>query len=231
MRFLIALICCAVLVVPLAKPLKRHPAPFYLAALALVALYGYGTVVNASGGLWLYLMPLMQRCSLAFLLFTIVMFVGVFDDASPLRARLMPIRRQLSILACIFALGHLGFYGVSYVPRIGTAFAGNLGFSLALAAMLTALMAILLVTSFQAVKRSMAAARWKAVQRLAYPFYLLTYVHLALLLGPSAFAGRDTAIVSLAAYTTLIAAYAFLRVRRALLRHRAAADLRAAPVG
>lgn len=230
MRFLIALICCAALVVPLAKPLKRHPAPFYLAALALVALYGYGTVVNASGGLWPYLMPLMQRCSLAFLLFTIVMFVGVLDDASPLRARLMPIRRQLSILACIFALGHLGFYGASYAPRIGTAFAGNLGFSLALAAILTALMAILLVTSFQVVKRSMTAARWKAVQRLAYPFYLLTYVHLALLLSPSAFAGRETAVVALTVYSLIIVAYAVLRTRRALVR-RHAADRRTAPIG
>ena len=168
-------------------------------------------------------MPLMQRCALAFVLFTIVMFVGVLDESSPLRARLMPIRRQLSILGCIFALGHLAFYGVSYVPRLGSAFSGNLGFSLALAALLVLLMAILLVTSFQVVKRRMSAARWKGVQRLAYPFYLLTYVHLVLLLAPSAFAGRETATVSLVVYSVAVGSYAVLRMRRALLRHRAAA--------
>lgn len=221
MRFLIALACCIVLVVPLAKPLKRCPVPFYLAALALVGLYWFGTSANATGGLWPYFMPLMQRCALAFALFTVVMFVGVLDEGSPLRARLMPIRRQLSILGCIFALGHLAFYGVSYVPRLGSAFAGNLGFSLALAGLLTALMAILLTTSFQAVKRRMSATFWKGVQRLAYPFYLLTYVHLAPLLAPSAFAGRDTASISLAVYSVTIGVYIVLRARRALLRRHA----------
>ena len=152
-----------------------------------------------------------------------VVFVGVLDESSPLRARLMPIRRQLSILGCIFALGHLAFYGVSYVPRLGSALNGNLGFSLALAALLVLLMAILLVTSFQVVKRRMSAARWKGVQRLAYPFYLLTYVHLVLLLAPSAFAGRETATVSLVVYSVAVGAYVVLRMRRALLHHRAAA--------
>ena len=220
MRFLIALVCCIVLIGILAKPLKRHPAPFYIVALALVGLYWFGTTTNTAGGLWPYFMPLMQRCALAFVLFTIVMFVGVLDESSPLRARLMPIRRQLSILGCIFALGHLAFYGVSYAPRLGSAFSGNLGFSLALAALLVLLMAILLVTSFQVVKRRMSAARWKGVQRLAYPFYLLTYV---LLLAPSAFAGRETATVSLVAYSVAVGSYAVLRMRRALLHHRAAA--------
>lgn len=222
MRFLLAVVVCFALVVLLAKPLKRFPVPFYCAALGFVALYWFGVSTNVTGVWWTWFMPLMQRCALAFLLFTIVMFVGVLGDSSPLRARLMPIRRQLSILGCIFALGHLAFYGVSYVPRLGSAFAGNLGFSLELAAVLVALMAVLLVTSFQVVKRRMNAARWKGVQRLAYPFYLLTYVHLVLLLAPSAFAGRDTAIVSLVVYTVVVATYVVLRVRRALLRQQAA---------
>lgn len=222
MRFAISIGIVAFLAFACAKPLKRFPVPFYCTALGLVALYWFGVSTNVTGVWWTWFMPLMQRCALAFLLFTIVMFVGVLGDSSPLRARLMPIRRQLSILGCIFALGHLAFYGVSYVPRLGSAFAGNLGFSLALAAVLVALMAVLLVTSFQVVKRRMNAARWKGVQRLAYPFYLLTYVHLVLLLAPSALAGRDTAIVSLVVYTVVVATYVVLRVRRALLRQQAA---------
>ena len=220
MRFLIALVCCIVLIGILAKPLKRHPAPFYIVALALVGLYWFGTTTNTAGGMWPYFMPLMQRCALAFVLFTIVMFVGVLDESSPLRARLMPIRRQLSILGCIFALGHLAFYGVSYVPRLGSAFSGNLGFSLALAALLVLLMAILLVTSFQVVKRRMSAARWKGVQRLAYPFYLLTYVHLLLMLAPSALHGGVAATTSVAVYSTVFAAYVVLRLVRAAKERR-----------
>lgn len=218
MRFLVALVCSALLIVAFSKPLKRHPAPFYLIALALVALYWYGTVQNFGGAAWLWFAPLMQRCALAFLLFSIVMFVGVLGDSSRIRARLMPVRRQLSILGCIFALGHIAFYASSYLPRIVSVFNGNLAFSLSLALLLVLLMAVLMVTSFQAVKHRMSAVAWKGVQRLAYPFYLLTYAHLALLLMPSALAGKETAVVSLAVYTVVVLAYVVLRVHRALVR-------------
>lgn len=216
MRFLIALIIVLLLIVVCAQPLKRFPVPFYLAAVMLVGLYFYGWTTNATGGLWLLFMPLMQRCTLAFLLFTLVMFIGVLSDSSHLRAHLMPVRRQLSILGCIFAVGHVVFYALSYLPRLATALSGNLGFSLVLAALLVVLMAVLFVTSLQVVKHRLKAATLKGIQQLAYPFYLLMYVHLALLLLPSALAGKDTAIVSLAVYTIVVAGYVVLRTRKAL---------------
>ena len=121
MRFLIALVCCIVLIGILAKPLKRHPAPFYIVALALVGLYWFGTTTNTAGGLWPYFMPLMQRCALAFVLFTIVMFVGRARRELAVAGAAHAHPPPASILGCIFALGHLAFYGVSYVPRLGSA--------------------------------------------------------------------------------------------------------------
>lgn len=222
MRFLIALACAFVLIVACSKPLKRHPSPFYVAAIALDGLFLYGAFTGASGGWWPFFMPLMQRCALAFLLFSIVMFVGVLGDSSRLRSRLLPIRRQISILGCIFALGHIVFYASSYLPRLASAFSGNLAFSLSLALLLVALMTVLLVTSFQAVKHRINASTWKNIQRLAYPFYLLTYAHLAFALAPSAFSGKDTAILGLAVYTVVVVAYVVLRTLRALRRKTAA---------
>lgn len=148
------------------------------------------------------------------------MFVGVLGEKNPLRTHLMPIRRQLSILACIFAVGHIAFYAASYVPRLTSAFTGNLAFSLGLAALITALMAVLWVTSFSVVKHAMKAASWKRVQRLAYPFYVLTYVHLALLLMPSALAGNDVAVLSITVYSIVMGAYVVLRLRKALADRR-----------
>ena len=223
MRFVIALILSFALVWVCAKPLKRHPAPFYLGAAALLALYFWGTAVNIHGEAWSYFQPLMQRCALAFLLFSIVMFVGVLNERNPLRAHLMPIRRQLSILACIFAVGHIVFYSASYIPRITSAFSGNLAFSLGLAALITALMAVLWITSFQVVKHGMKALTWKRIQRLAYPFYVLTYVHLALLLMPSALVGNTVAVVSIAVYSAVMGAYVVLRSAKALADRRAEA--------
>ncbi|WP_302964275.1 ferric reductase-like transmembrane domain-containing protein [uncultured Adlercreutzia sp.] len=221
MRFVVAVALSFALVWLCAKPLKRYPVPFYLGAVALVGLYLWGTGANVRGEAWSYFQPLMQRCALAFLLFSVVMFVGVLGERNPLRVHLMPIRRQLSILACIFACGHIAFYAASYVPRLTGAFTGNLAFSLGLAALITALMAVLWVTSAQRVKHAMKAASWKRVQRLAYPFYVLTYVHLALLLMPSALAGNQVAVVSIAVYSVVMGAYVVLRVAKALADQRA----------
>lgn len=215
MRFIVALALSFALVWLCAKPLRKYPVPFYVGAVALVGLYFWGVSVGVRNEAWSYFQPLMQRCALAFLLFSIVMFVGVLGERNPLRAHLMPIRRQLSILACIFAMGHIVFYGASYVPRLSSAFTGNLAFSLALAALITSLMVVLWVTSFQVVKHAMKAASWKRVQRLAYPFYVLTYVHLALLLMPSAMAGNDVAVLSIAVYSIVVGAYVVLRLRKA----------------
>ena len=221
MRFIVALVLSFALVWLCAKPLKKHPVPFYVGAVALVALYFWGVTAGVRGEAWSSFQPLMQRCALAFLLFSIVMFVGVLGEKNPLRVHLMPIRRQLSIL------GHIVFYAASYVPRLASAFSGNLAFSLGLAALITALMAVLWVTSAKRVKHAMSAVAWKRVQRLAYPFYVLTYVHLALLLMPSAVAGNGVAVLSIAVYSVVMGAYVVLRTARAL-RDRAA-DAASAP--
>ena len=216
MRFVIALAISLALVWLCAKPLKRYPVPFYIGAITLVGLYFWGVEANVHNELWSYFQPLMQRCALAFLLFSIVMFVGVLGEKSRLRTHLMPIRRQLSILACIFAVGHVVFYGSSYIARLSTAFTANLAFSLTLAVVITVLMAILGVTSFQVVKHRMSASTWKGIQRLAYAFYLLIYAHLALLLAPSALAGNDVAVLSIVVYTVVVGAYVILRTRKAI---------------
>lgn len=223
MRFIVALLISFVLVIACAKPLKKYPVPFYLGAIALVGVYFWGVQTSVHNEVWSYFQPLMQRCALAFLLFSVVMFVGVLDEKSRLRTHLMPIRRQLSILACIFAVGHIVFYGSSYLMRLSGAFNANLVFSLGLAAVITVLMAVLGITSFQVVKHGMTAAAWKRIQKLAYPFYLLIYVHLLLLLAPSAAAGNSVAVLSVVVYSVVTGAYVVLRLRKALADHAATA--------
>lgn len=221
MRFIVALVLSFALIWACAKPLKKYPVPFYIGAIAMIGVYFWGTSVGMRGDAWSLFQPLMQRCALAFLLFSIVMFVGVLGEKNPLRTHLMPIRRQLSILACIFAVGHIVFYGASYIPRISSAFTGNLAFSLGLAALITALMTVLCITSFQIVKHGMSAAAWKRVQRLAYPFYVLIYVHLALLLMPSAAVGNQVAVMSIVVYSLIVGAYVVLRIAKALADRKA----------
>jgi DMSO/TMAO reductase YedYZ heme-binding membrane subunit len=64
------------------------------------------------------------------------------------------------------------------------------------------------------VRRLIDPARWKRVQTLAYPFFLLIFIHLVLILLPTA-AGSATVIVNLIVYTALFGSYSILRLRRA----------------
>ena len=204
------------------QALKKYPVPFYLGAVALLGCTSRATGVRNE--VWSYFQPLMVRPGVSAILHRDVR--GRARREEPLRIHLIrPIRRQLSILACIFAVGHIAFYAASYVPRLTSAFTGNLAFSLGLAALITALMAVLWVTSFSEVKHAMKAASWKRVQRLAYPFYVLTYVHLALLLMPSALAGNDVAVLSIAVYSIVMGAYVVLRLRKALADRRTEATV------
>ena len=89
--------------------------------------------------------------------------------------------------------------------------------------MLLALLLVLGVTSFNAVKKRMRTETWKRVQKLAYPFFLLVYVHLLLMLAPSALHGGIAATTSVAVYSVVFAAYVVVRLVRAAKDRRSAA--------
>jgi DMSO/TMAO reductase YedYZ heme-binding membrane subunit len=77
-----------------------------------------------------------------------------------------------------------------------------------------ALMLPLMVTSFKAIRLRMPSKSWKNLQRLAYPFFALIYLHIVLFLLPSALAGSQTVAISLVIYTAVFALYLVLRIRK-----------------
>ncbi|MDR0350021.1 MAG: ferric reductase-like transmembrane domain-containing protein [Coriobacteriales bacterium] len=225
MTFLPVLAITTVLVLILRKPLKRHPSVFYVFAFALTGVYLYASVFGAPVLLWRYLLFALQRCTAALALFTLVMFAGVFSPESKAHSLLYPLRRELSIIGCILACGHIVAYLKAFAPRLLdgiTSMAVNLTLSLAVSLILTVLLAVLTVTSFVVVRNKMQAARWKQIQTLAYPFYLLILLHLILVLLPSALTGVGTVAVNLVVYVALFCGYTVLRIRRSLLDRKRA---------
>lgn len=215
--FLIALVITLLLVFPLAKPLRTHPGIFYVVALALTALYAWAIWSGANLTQVRGLCMVLQKGYLSILLLAVVMFTGCFDEGTAVRKHLQPIRGELSILSFIFIIGHLCMYLPSYLPRLGAVFSSrtSVAFSLAVAFVLTALFAILAVTSFRAIRKAMNAKAWKALQRFAYLMVALLAVHVAFVLGASAFSGRVMlATVSFAAYILVILVYVALRIRK-----------------
>ncbi|MDO4442968.1 MAG: ferric reductase-like transmembrane domain-containing protein [Slackia sp.] len=226
MRFVIAAAIALAIALFCTKTIKNTPFILYACALLADALYAYAIIAGANGGFWTIFLPLIQRCTLAMAFFAIVMLTGVFKDGSTAKSKLMPIRRQLSITAAILASCHVVFYAQTYIAQIAgivsgnasqSALAANLFVSLGISLLITALLAMLTATSFVAVKTRMHAATWKKVQRFAYAFYALVFVHLAIILMPPALAGKDAALESICAYTALFLAYAGLRIRRYVL--------------
>ncbi len=211
MDFLLVLAVACAASVALRHPLHKWPVAFY--GLAVVADVTY--IVGIEGLLPRAVMGpltlLMGKCMLSLALFVVVMYVGVFVKGSRAHQWLKPVRSELSIIACILACGHMAVYLASYAPRLGSAMGSNV------VGALVVLLLVLGTTSLGFVKRHMRTESWKRLQRWAYVFFGLVYVHLMLMLAPAASRGGEAAVASVAAYTMVFGAYAVLRVRRATL--------------
>ena len=155
-------------------------------------------------------------------LFSVVMLIGALPKGSKLDAWLRPVRAELSIVACILCLGHMCMYLAPYAAR---AVAGTMGapmlVSFVVAVVLFVLVLVLGVTSFGFVKKRMGGRAWKNVQRLAYPFFGLAWVHLMFMLAPAASKGGEQALLSVVIYTVLFSVYIVLRLFRAYRDKRA----------
>lgn len=219
MSFALVLVVSVIACFALRNPLKAHPAAFYAAAIAVDLLYVFAATVGLPRAVWMPLFVLVQKCELALALFTVVMFVGCFKKGSRVYAWLKPVRGELSIVAWLLSLGHMAVYLEGYLPRIagGVLPSGNVVGAFVLALVLLGLLGVLGVTSFSFVKHRMPVATWKNVQKLAYPFFGLVYVHLMLMLLPSALHGGLAAQVSVAVYSVVFIGYALCRIGRALL--------------
>ena len=137
---------------------------------------------------------------------------------------LMPIRGELSIIAAILTVGHVANYLGTYLADILSGFAGmsaGMVASFVVSSLLIVLLAALTVTSFNAVKTRMSSDAWKRLQKTAYAFFGLTYVHLVLVLAPTVSSSGQKAAFSIAAYTAVMLAYAALRVAAHLRAKRA----------
>lgn len=217
MLFALTLAVTIALSAALREPLRRWPWAFYAlaaaAVLVLLAVPQQALPKEAS----LAMLPLVKKGYVATALFVVVMFVGALPRGGRVDRWMRPVRAQLSIVACILIAGHVIGYLASYLPRLTSgAISGTAVYlGLAAAVVLTALTAVLGVTSLQRVKRAMAPGTWKRVQRLAYLFTALLYVHALLMLLPSALSGGAAAQESAAAYTVVFAAYLVARLARA----------------
>ena len=232
---LISIVIALIVAIPLGETLRKHPIPFYFAALVLVAAhltYRYmGAYVKGAQ----MFVDIMQKGYLPCAFLAIVMFIGVMGESSKLRHRLQPIRAELSIISFLLILSHVIAFLPSYLPRLGRIFANNtsLSVSIIVAILLILIYALLSVTSLHILRVKVPYKVWKGIQRMSYAMVALLYLHILLALGRSVFVGHGSgsAAFALGVYTVIVVVYAVLRIRKALTDRKAHASVAGTATG
>ncbi|MEG2948877.1 MAG: hypothetical protein RR822_05845 [Raoultibacter sp.] len=225
MELLIALALSVLFALVLRRSIKQYAIAYYIVAVAVDVLFLSRVLFDVSRDFAVITSPYIMRCLIGFGLFSVVMFIGVFPEKSKVRRMLMPIRGELSIIAAILVIGHVVNYLESYFGQILAGFVGmSLGMVLSfiVSSLLIVLLVILTVTSFSRVRKSMDPAVWKFVQKSAYVFFGLTYLHLVLVLLPTVSSTAQKAALSIAIYSAIMILYVVLRAHKAWIDRKSA---------
>lgn len=230
MVFLISLALTALLIVCGKGFLKKHATVCYLLAAAVSAAVVICTATGAAAAFpaWVrsWIWPIFARSALSTALFAAVMYAGAVPNGSTYMKTVMPIRGELSIIASILTLGHNISFGMTYFRLLFTE-PSRLPLNQLLAAVCSLLMLCIMlplfITSFKCVRKKMKGSSWKKLQRLAYGFYALIYVHVLLLTLPAARKGGSGYLLTVIVYSIVFLTYGAMRAGKALKNRSAAA--------
>ena len=223
MLFILALLLAALFSFTCRKALKKHAAIFYIAAAAVSVAVAVWDFHGVPAPVQNYVIGLFSRGAFATGLWCVVMWIGALPSGSAMMKALMPVRGELSIFAAILTLGHNLGFGKTYFVRMFTNPGSMKPTQLTagiLSLVMLAIMIPLTILSIPSVRKKMAAKRWKKIQRTAYLFYALIYLHVMILFLPSAQNGRVLYQVSVIVYSLVFLGYAACRIRKAIVRKK-----------
>lgn len=219
MLLIISLIIVSLFIYFLKDSLKKHAGIYYIGvAVISIAVFLIGFLPMP---LFLKnnILGIFAKGSLGTAMFIAVMYAGALPKGSKLIAPLMKIRGELSITAAILVLCHNFTYGITYFKMLfikPEALSATQLTAAIISLVLIIIMIVLTVTSFQAVRKKMKAKKWKQLQRTAYVFYGLMYVHIMLINIPYARLGLGTYIANVVIYSIVFLGYAAMRIAKAV---------------
>lgn len=219
MLLIISLIIVALFIYFLKDSLKKYANIFYIG----VAVISIAVFLLEFLSMPLFvknnILGIFAKGSLGTAMFVAVMYAGALPKGSKLIAPLMKIRGELSITAAILVLCHNFTYGITYFKMLfikPEALSATQLTAAIISLVLIIIMIVLTVTSFQAVRKKMKAKKWKQLQRTAYVFYGLMYVHIMLINIPYARLGLGTYIANVVIYSIVFLGYAAMRIAKAV---------------
>lgn len=227
MLLIIALVIASLFVYFLKDKLKQYPNIFYIgAAVVTIVIFSLRTVAMPQF-VRQNIVGIFAKGTIGTAFFIIVMITGALPRGSKLIGPLMRIRGELSIMAAILVLSHNLTYGMTYFKMLFSAPAALPAVqrcAAVISLILIVLMIGLTVISFPAVRKKMNPKKWKQIQRSAYVFYGLLYVHIMLINIPYARMGLHMYAVNVLVYSIVFAGYAAMRIRKWVLTKNPDAD-------
>lgn len=218
MLFLIALFIAVITAFCLDKPLKKCPAAFYVTAavLTMTSVVITQSDINISSRFVRdYVLGIFSRGAMGTAFWAVVMWAGALPNGSAPIKKLMPIRGELSITAAILTFSHIITYGLTYISNL---IKGRTGSDFVITSIVCIVMVLIMtpltVMSVKKIRKKMNAKTWKKIQRFAYVFYGLIYIHILVLFIPKAQKGREGYFLSVLVYSAVFIGYAVMRIRK-----------------
>lgn len=222
MLFLISILIACAFAWFCAKPLRSHPVPFYIGAAVLTVLMivlGRAHITGMPAFVNTYVIGIFTHGALAAALWCMVAWMGALPNGTAAIKHLMPVRGELSIFAAIVTLSHAVTYGITYIQRLVSGGSATTDFVLTsiVSLLLMLIMIPLTVLSFKTIRKKVNAKKWKAIQRTAYAFYALIYLHVMVIFLPRARMGREGAMFSIIVYSLVFFGYAAMRIYKYII--------------
>lgn len=214
MHLIYSLVIVTALILILPDSIRKWSKLFYGLAYgisALVTVYEIFRLTNGYkiGGFIGILEKIFMKGNVAMAFFLLVMFAGALNKKWGITKKLLSIRAEMAILGSILVLPHCIMYVVRFINKIMT---GKQITALYVVYIIVGIVAFLMmiplfVTSFKKFRMNMNFKKWKRLQRLAYPFYFLVYVHIML-----ALLNNKIDLVKVITYTVLFVVYFILKI-------------------
>ena len=219
MTFIYTLIFVTILSLLFTASIKKNYYMYYSTAAFIAIITSIYEILRITSnmkleGFILNLEKISIRGFISISFYILVMYAGVLEPKWGITRKLRSIRAELAIIASILLLPHGIIYFIRFIllklPKILTEgkfpilylsyiAIGIIGFFI---------MTPLFITSLKRVRRKMQGLQWKKLQRWAYIFYFLAYIHILLVLLNE----KELDWLKLSTYTIIFLGYIVLKL-------------------
>lgn len=223
MPLIYPLIIITVISLIFSTSIRKNPHFFYALSIAIALASSIIEIIKINSPITLqsnlaYLEKLSLHGNYSVSCFILVMFAGALNNKWQITKKLLSIRAQLSIIGSILISPHIIIYTFYFIRNLLSHKAiSSTKWIYTIAGLIAFLIMVpLFITSFKKIRSKMKFAAWKNLQRYAYIFYSLVYLHIIVILINS----KKVDYTRVYAYSIIFGVYLLLRLAKAYNKNK-----------